>query len=137
MQANTNGDGAAAGLPIVPVFIRGAERWMTAQTQFLTSIETVMTGWAERQRRAFEAGSRSLRKIYGSRNILDLVEAQHELVSDYLQWTASEIRAAADEATEMTRKAAERLDDTGNRPREGDAPRAVASDVVVQRAAAE
>jgi hypothetical protein len=114
-----------------------AERWMSAQSEILTNMETIVTGWAQRQRKAFEAGSRSIRRIYGSRNILELVQAQQELMSDCLQWTASEIRAVGDDTTMITRKATEQFGETADRRQQGNLSREVVSSVPVERAAAE
>lgn len=123
--------------PVGSAFVKEAELWMAAQGDLLTGIEAMMTGWMRRQREAFEASSRSMQKIYGARNLFDLLQAQHEWVSDCLSWTASEIRAVADDTTTISRRAAERLDQRREqqpqtKPRTGTAP-----SISVERAAAE
>jgi hypothetical protein len=105
-------------------------------------MEAMMTDWLRRQREVFDTSSRSIRKIYDSRSFVDLVQAQHEWVSDCLQWTASEIRAVGDDAAAMTRKAAERLGETArersDRIRQhGKTLAETATTVPMQRAAAE
>ena len=102
-------ESAAMGIPLGSAFIKEAELWMGAHKDFLTSMEAMMTDRLRRQREVFDTSSRSIRKIYDSRSIIDLVQAQHEWVSDCLQLTASEIRAVGNDAAALTRKAAERL----------------------------
>ena len=106
-ESNTNT--AAMGIPLGSAFIKEAELWMGAHKDFLTSMEAMMTDRLRRQREVFDTSSRSIRKIYDSRSIIDLVQAQHEWVSDCLQLTASEIGAVGNDAAALTRKAAERL----------------------------
>jgi hypothetical protein len=96
-------------IPIGSAFLKEAELWMDAQADFLTSLETMMTDWVKRQREAFDASSRSIRRMYDSFNVIDLVQLQHEWVSDCLHWTASEIRAVGNDTATVTRKAAARL----------------------------
>lgn len=102
-------DAASIGVPLGSALIKEAELWMSAHSDFLTGMETMMTDWARRQRRAFDTSARSIRRIYDSRNVVDLVQAQSEWVSDCLELTASEIRAVGSDAATMTRKTAERL----------------------------
>jgi hypothetical protein len=71
--------------------------------------DTIGFDWLRRQREAFEVSSRSVRKVYDSRNIIDVAQAQNEWVSDCLEWTASHIRAVGKDAATLTRKAAQRL----------------------------
>jgi hypothetical protein len=122
----------------VPVgFAKQAELWMGAQGDVLTGVETMMTGWAQRQRQVFEASSRSMQRMCEARNMFDLLQAQHEWLSECLNWTASEIRAVGNDIPAITRKAVERFGENGNgRPR-GNPPAQVAPSISVQRAAAE
>jgi hypothetical protein len=89
--------------------IKEAELWMGAQRDFLSNIESMMNDWLRRQREAFDVSSRSVRKICDSRNIVDVAQAQNEWVSDCLEWTASQLRAAGKDAAALTWKTAERL----------------------------
>jgi len=73
--------------------IKEAELWMRAYRDFLASVESMMTDWLRRQRAAFDASNRSVRKICDSRNIIVVAQAQAEWVSDCLEWTASNVRA--------------------------------------------
>lgn len=129
-------DKAAAGLPIGSDFVKQAELWMGAQGDLLTGIEAMVTGWIRRQRQAFEASSRSMRRICDARNIFDLLQAQHEWVSDCLNWTASEIRAVGSDTTTISRKAAERLGERREQPQTNLAVETAPS-ISLQRAAAE
>ena len=63
----------------------------------MSNIESMMNDWLRRQRAAFDASSRSVRKICDSRDIIDVAQAQNEWVSDCLEWTASQLRAAGNE----------------------------------------
>ena len=123
-------------IPVGSAFVKQAELWMGAQGDVLTGVETMITGWAQRQRRVFEASSRSMQRICQARNMFDLMQAQHEWLSDCLNWTASEIRAVGNEFPAMTRKAAERFGDRGNGQRRNP-PAQVAPSISMQRAAAE
>jgi hypothetical protein len=133
---------AVVEAPLGSAVIKEAERWMAAQRDFFSSMEAMMTDWAQRQRSAFDASSRSIQKICESRTIVDLVQAQHEWVSQCLQWTASEVRAVGDEAVAMTRKAAERVGEAVGERRDemrqqSKAPATAEAKVPIERAAAE
>jgi hypothetical protein len=138
----TKPDSNSIGMPLSSALIREAELWMGAHSDFLTNAEIMLTDWHRRQREAFDVSSRSVRKIYNSRNIIDLAQAQNEWVSDCLEWTASEIRAIANDAATMTRKAAQRLGEAarerGSVPRQQNQGSAqTAADTPMERAAAE
>ncbi len=123
-------------IPVGSGFVKQAELWMGAQGEVLTGLETMITGWAQRQRRVFEASSRSMQRICEARNPFDLLQAQHEWLSDCLNWTASEIRAVGNEIPAITQKAAERFGDRGNGEQRNPPPQ-VAPRISVERAAAE
>ena len=110
---------------------------MGAQGDVLTGVETMINGWAQRQRRVFEASSRSMQRMCEARNMFDLLQAQHEWLSDCLNWTASEIRAVGNDIPAITRKAAERFGDRGNGRQRGNPPAQVAPSFSMERAAAE
>jgi len=97
------------GFAFNKTLIKEAELWMGAHSDFLASVESMMTDWLRRQREAFDVSSRSVRKIYDSRDIIDVAQAQNEWVSDCLEWTASQIRAVGKDAATLTRKAVQRL----------------------------
>jgi predicted lipoprotein len=134
--ATSPADAASAGLPIGSVFVKGAELWMGTHRELISGIETIVTGWMDRQRHALEASSRSMRKVCDARNIFDLVQAQQEWVSDCFSWTASEIRAVGNDAATISRKAVERLAEPPKQPQTNPPPEVV-HDVSLQRAAAE
>ena len=122
--------------PIGSAFAKQTELWMGAQGDVLTGVETMITGWAQRQRRVFEASSRSMQRICEARNPFDLLQAQQEWLSDCLNWTASEIRAVGNDIPAITQKAAERFGDRAKGPQRNP-PAQVGPSVSVQRAAAE
>jgi predicted lipoprotein len=122
--------------PIGSAFVKQAELWMGAQGDVLTGVETMITGWAQRQRQVFAASSRSMQRICEARNMFDLLQAQHEWLSDCLNWTASEIRAVGNDIPAITRKATERFGDRANGPQRNP-PAQVVPSVAMQRAAAE
>jgi hypothetical protein len=105
---------SSMSIPLASAFLKETERWMGVHTDFLTSMEAMMTEWVRRQREAFDTSSRSIRKIYDCRDIIGLIQAQHEWVSDCLHWTAGEIRAVGCDAAEITRKTTERLSASAN-----------------------
>jgi hypothetical protein len=115
-------------------FVREAELWIGAQGDLLTGIETIMTSWMRRQRQAFEASSRSIKKMCDARNPFDLLQAQHEWISDCLNWTASEIRAVGEDTTTISRRAAERLGQRGEQT-QTKPPAETAPSISVERAA--
>ena len=122
--------------PVGSVFVKQAELWMGAQSDVLTGVETIISGWAQRQRRVFEASSRSMQRMCEARNPFDLLQAQHEWLSDCLNWTASEIRAVGNDIPAITRRATERFGDRAN-GRQRKPPAQVAPSISVERAAAE
>jgi predicted lipoprotein len=109
---------------------------MGAQGDVLTGVETMITGWAQRQRQVLEASSRSMQRMCDARSVFDILQAQHEWLSDCLSWTASEIRAAGNDIPAITRKAAERFGDGGNGAQRNRAAQ-VAPNISVERAAAD
>jgi len=134
--ATSTADTASAGLPIGSVFVKGAELWMGTHRELLSGIETMVTGWMDRQCQALEASSRSMRRVCEARNIFDLMQAQQEWVSDCLSWSASEIRAVGNDAATISRRAAERLAEPSKQP-QTNLQAEVVHDVPLQRAAAE
>jgi hypothetical protein len=122
--------------PVGSAFVKQTELWMGAQGDVLTGVETMITGWAQRQRRVFEASSRSMQRMCEARNMFDLLQVQHEWLSDCLNWTASEIRAVGNDIPAITRKATERFSDSAN-GQQRNPPRQVAPSVSMERAAAE
>ena len=122
--------------PVGSAFVKQTELWMGAQGDVLTGVETMITGWAQRQRRVLEATFRSMQRMCDARNVLDVVQTQHEWFSDCLNWTASEIRAVGNEFPAMTRIVVERLGEGGN-GQERNPPGQIESSVARQRAAAE
>ena len=105
---------SSMSIPLASAFLKETERWMGVHTDFLTSVESMMAEWVRRQREAFDTSSRSIRKFYDSRDVIDLLQAQHEWVSDCLHWTAGEIRAVGCDAAEITRKTTERLSEAAD-----------------------
>jgi predicted lipoprotein len=116
--------------------VKQAELWMGAQSDVLTGVETMIAGWAQRQRQVLEASSRSMQRMCDARNVFDILQAHHEWLSDCLNWTASEIRAVGNDLPAITRKAAERFGDRVNGPQRK-SPAQVAPSISVERAAAE
>jgi hypothetical protein len=137
ISTTSTADRASAELPLGSVLVKEAELWMGAQGDLLTSIETMMTGWMRRQRQAFEASSRSMQKIYGARDLFDLLLAQHEWVSDCLSWTASEIRAVGNDTTAISRRTAERLSEPTKQQPRTKPPAETTPSISLERVAAE
>ena len=122
--------------PVGSAFVKQTELWMGAQGDVLTGVEAMITGWAQRQRRVFEASSRSMQRMCEARNMFDLLQAQHEWLSDYLNWTASEIRAVGNDIPAITQKAVGRFGERGNGLQRNPTAQ-VAPSVSTQRATAE
>ena len=129
-------DAKSNATPVDSAFVKQAELWIGAQGDVLTGVETMITGWAQRQRQVFEASFRSMQRICEARNPFDLLQAQQEWLSDCLNWTASEIRAVGSEIPAITQKAAERFGDRAKGPQRNP-PAQVGPSVSMQRAAAE
>jgi hypothetical protein len=123
-------------IPVGSAFVKQAELWMGAQGDVLTGVETMIAGWAQRQRQVVEASSRSMQRMCEARNLFDLVQVQHEWLSNCLNWTASEIRAVGNDIPAITRKAAERFGDRGN-GQQRNPPAQVRPSISTQRVAAE
>ena len=102
---------APTGIPPGAAWFKQAELWMGIQGDWLGSVETAMSEWMRRQHEAFQTSCRSLQRICDSRDIADLLQAQHEWFSDCLHWTASEIRAVGSDAATITRKTVKRAGD--------------------------
>jgi predicted lipoprotein len=123
-------------IPVGSAFVKQAELWMGAQGDVLIGVETMITGWAQRQREVLEASSRSMQRICEARNVFDLLQAQHDWMSDCLNWTASEIRAVGNDIPAITRTATERFGDRA-KGQQRNPPAQVAPSASMQRAAAE
>lgn len=123
-------------IPVGSALVKQAELWMGAQGDVLSGVEMMVTGWAQRQRQVLEASFRSMQRMCEARNVLDILQTQHEWFSDCLNWTASEIRAVGNDVPAMTRIVVDRLGDGGNR-QQRNPPAQVAPSVSRQRAAAE
>src|SRR5438270_10177857 len=106
-------------IPVGSAFVKQAELWMDAQGDVLSGVETMITGWAQRQRQVIEASSRSMQRLCEARNMFDLLQAQHEWLSDCLNWTASEVRPVGNDIPPITREAAERFGEDSNGRRRG------------------
>jgi len=115
-QQESKAETDSIGFAFNTTLIKEAELWMHVHRDFLASVESMMTDWLRRQRAAFDASNRSVRKICDSRNIIDVAQAQVEWVSDCLEWTASQVRAVGNDAAALTRQATERF---GEAAREG------------------
>ena len=50
------------GVAFNKTLIKETELWMGAHSDFLASVESMMTDWLRRQREAFDVSSRSVRK---------------------------------------------------------------------------
>ena len=124
------------GTPVGSAFVKQAELWIGAQGEVLSGVETLLTRWAQRQRQVIEASSRSIQRLCEARNVLDVLQTQHEWLSDCLNWTASEIRAFGNDLPAMTQKAAERFGERGN-GQQSKPPTHAASGISVERAAAQ
>lgn len=136
IASTSTAERTSAGPPLASVLVKEAELWMGAQRDLLTSVEAMMAGWMQRQRQAFDASSRSMRRICDARSVFDLLQAQQEWVSDCLNWTASEIRAVGNDTTTISRRAAERLGEPREQP-QTKPPAETAPNIAVERAAAE
>jgi hypothetical protein len=124
-------------VPLGGSFVKEAEAWIGAQGDVLARVEAMINGWAQRQRQAYEASARSLQKMCEARNMFDVLQAQHEWLSDCLNWTASEIRAAGNELPSITRMAVGRLDDSDNGLQPAGSAEQHAPNIAVERVAAE
>jgi predicted lipoprotein len=125
------------GILVGATLVKEAELWMGAQGDVLSGVETMITGWARRQRQAYEASCQSVQKMCEARNLLDLIQAQHQWISDWLNWSASEVRAVGSEIPAMTRMAVERFGQSGNGLQRGNTAVELAPNMSLQRAAAE
>lgn len=97
---------AAFGTDVGAAVAREASVWVDTQRDLLTSFGSIMTDWLHRQSEAIDASSRSLQRLWECRNVADLFQTQQQLLTDYLRFTAGQIRAAGRDADEMTRKTA-------------------------------
>jgi phasin protein len=138
----SNTETAPIGIALGSAFIKEAEMWTRAHSDFLARMEAMMNDWMQRQREVFDASSRLIQRLCESHNIIDIVQAQQEWASDCVHWTASEIRAVGNDATATTKKAAEWLGEAvrerGDRPlQKAKARTKTEADHSIQRAAAE
>ena len=93
----------AAGNLIGSAFLREAELLIGAQSELLNNVEEAVQGWVQRQREALDNSARSMQRMYECRNIVDLMQAQQQFVTDCLLWMATEMRAIGKNAAAVTR----------------------------------
>jgi hypothetical protein len=136
-QEDGMAEAKSSAVPVGAGLAKEAELWIGAQRDLLAGIETMIAGWAQRQRQAYQTSSRSMQRICEARNLFDLVQAQHEWLSDCLDWTLSEIRAAGSEIPAITRKAAGRFGEAENGLHRGNPAAQIVPNISEQRAAAE
>src|SRR5438270_239877 len=58
-------------IPVGSAFVKQAELWMGAQGDVLSGVETMITGWAQRQRQVIEASSRSMQRMCDARDVFE------------------------------------------------------------------
>ena len=134
-EANQIESGVATGSAVLSDFLSATAGWISTQGAFFSGMETIWMDWAKRQREAVEVSSRSLQKMWGCRDPLDLARAQQEWLCETIQRATVDVRTAAEHVATLTRKIADDVKTTPHMPRgEGlrSAPRSS-----VERAAAE
>lgn len=96
----------APGTAVAAAVLREAEAWARTQSELLSGVEAIWTGWLKRQGEAIDAGSRSLRQMFECRNPAELLQLQQQWVADTMCRAAADIGNLARDATAMTQRAA-------------------------------
>ena len=127
----------APGTAVAAAVLREAEAWARTQSELLSGVEAIWSGWLKRQGEAIDAGARSLRQMFDCRNPAELVQLQQQWVAETMCRAASDIGNLARDATAMTQRAAS-ADRFASSLRDQLAGQSQASEgAAVQRAAAE
>lgn len=95
----------APGTAVAAAVLREAEAWARTQSELLSGVEAIWTGWLKRQGEAIDAGTRSLRQMLDCRNPAELMQLQQQWVADTMCRAASDIGNLARDATAVTQRA--------------------------------
>jgi hypothetical protein len=139
-RAESIGSGVAPGGAVAAGLLREAERWASAQCEFVSGIGAIWTDWLRRQQEAIDASARSLQQMFECRNPADIAQAQQRWLADISRRGASDISTLACESMALTRRVvgADRLGQGGQSSPARGAGRAKSGDEApMPRAAAE
>lgn len=113
--------GMALGSETAAAVARQAEAWASAQSELLSGVEAMWTGWMQRRREALDASARSLTQICECRNLVDVVQIQQQWFTDAVRRTAFDLSALTDDAAALTWRVA-RVAPTGDVTRQPTPP---------------
>ena len=105
-RATSTKNWPAPGTAVAAAVLREAEAWARTQSELLSGVEAIWSGWLKRQGEAIDAGTRSLRQMFDCRNPAELVQLQQQWVADTMCRAASDIGNLAKDATAVTQCAA-------------------------------
>jgi len=80
---------------LTSALLKGAERWVNAQGEVVSTMDAVMGHWMRRRQRAFDTWSQSVKKICDCRDPVDFVQTQQDWLFEAIRLTVSDIRALA------------------------------------------
>ena len=107
-----------AGSAIAASVLQQAETWSRTQCELVSGIESICNRWMQWQREAIDAAGRSLAAISECRDLGNILQIQHEWLTDAARRSASNWSALAKEATELPWRVV-RVEQKRDQPRSG------------------
>ncbi|HJU16844.1 MAG TPA: hypothetical protein VJ770_10280 [Stellaceae bacterium] len=98
MHSKPEGEVAAIGRLFGSALVQGSEFYMNTHKELLANLGVMLEGWLQLNRATFNNSSRMLQRLQECQSLGELLRLQQEWASDYWQWTAATVPAAADSA---------------------------------------
>jgi len=92
------------GAVLTSAFLKGAEIWLNAQVEVLSTMEASIADWTRRRREAFDASSRSVQKTCECRDPVDVIQTQQDWLCDAIRLADLDIRSVGGDTAILTRK---------------------------------
>ena len=83
--------------------LKGAELWINAQSEILSTMDVVMEDWMRRRQQAFDSCFQSVNKMCECRDPVDFVQAHQNWLLEAIRLNLADMRALAGDFGILTR----------------------------------
>jgi len=108
MPSKPEADAATVGRFFGSALVQGGEFWMNTQKELLANVGAMLEDWLQLSRTALDTSARTLRRLHEWQSLAGLLRLQQEWASDYWQWAAAAVPAAAEPGASAAREATAR-----------------------------